>query len=179
MLLLSLLPWKPRSGTKDRGVGGEVGGWGSNIKKVPFVSQVGGVLSFFFRLFVCFCLFCLFVLFVCLFLFILKEDIFFFLFFVSLDKSFHNKHEEALQQFTSRMRKDICVDDVKLVGYVKETYSALGEKFLRKLLTYCKSVGIIVGKHADGRQRRTGTVFRVGSHFVLTNLHMVEEIAGQ
>ena len=114
-----------------------------------------------------------------MFLFILKEDIFFFLFFVSLDKSFHNKHEEALQQFISEMRKDICVDDVKLVGYVKETYSALGEKFLRKLLTYCKSVGIIVGKHADGRQRRTGTVFRVGSHFVLTNLHMVEEIAGQ
>ena len=123
---------------------------------------------------------CLFVLFVCLFVFVyIERRHLFFLFFVSLEKSFHNKHEEALQQFTSRMRKDICVDDVKLVGYVKETYSALGEKFLRKLLTYCKSVGIIVGKHADGRQRRTGTVFRVGSHFVLTNLHMVEEIAGQ
>ena len=100
-------------------------------------------------------------------------------FFVSLDKSFHNKHEEALQQFISKMAKEICVDDVKLVGYVKETYSALGEKFLKKLLTYCNSVGIIMSKHADGRQRRTGTVFRVGSHFVLTNLHVVQSIAGQ
>ena len=84
-----------------------------------------------------------------------------------------------MQQFTSEMSKEICVDDVKLVGYVKETYSALGEKFLRKLLTYCKSVGIIVGKHADGRQRRTGTVFRVGRHFVMTNLHVVQHTAGQ
>ena len=40
VLLLSLLPWKPWSGTKGRGVGGEVGVWGnkggSNMKKVPF-----------------------------------------------------------------------------------------------------------------------------------------------
>ena len=71
MLLLSLLPWKPRSGTKDRGVGGEVGGWGSNIKKVPFVSQVGGVLSFFFCLFLF--VFVLFVCFVCLFVFVYIE----------------------------------------------------------------------------------------------------------
>ena len=101
------------------------------------------------------------------------------LLFTSPDTSFHNKHEEALQQFSCRMRKEICVDDIKLVGYVKETYSALGEKFLKHLLTYCKSVGIIMSKHADGSQRRTGTVFRVGSHFVLTNYHVVQSIAGQ
>ena len=84
-----------------------------------------------------------------------------------------------MQQFTSKMRKDICVDDVKLVGYVKETYSALAEEFVKDLLMHCKSVGIIVGKHADGRQRRTGTVFRVGRHFVMTNLHVVQHTAGQ
>ena len=102
-----------------------------------------------------------------------------FLLFTSPDSSFHNKHEEALQQFSCRMRKEICVNDNRLVGYVKETYSALGEKFLKDLLTYCKSVGIIMNKHADGSQRRTGTVFRVGSHFVLTNYHVVQSIAGQ
>ena len=99
--------------------------------------------------------------------------------FVSIDESFHNKHKEALQQFTSEMRKEICVGDVNLVGYVKEAYSALAEEFVKDLLMHCKSVGIIMGKHADGRQRRTGTVFRVGSHFVLTNLHVVQRIAGQ
>ena len=84
-----------------------------------------------------------------------------------------------MQQFSCSMRKEICVDDIKLVGYVKETYSALGVKFLEKLLMHSKSVGIIMSKHADGSQRRTGTVFRIGTHFVLTNYHMVQSIAGQ
>ena len=96
-----------------------------------------------------------------------------------IDESFHNKHEEALQQFTSKMREKTRVNDVKLVGYVKEAYSALAEEYVKDLLMHCKSVGIIMGKHADGRQRRSGTVFRVGSHFVLTNLHVVQSIAGQ
>ena len=83
-----------------------------------------------------------------------------------------------MQQFTSEMREKTR-GDVKLVGYVKETYSALAERFVEDLLVHCKSVGIIMGKHADGRQGRTGTVFRVGSHFVMTNLHVVQSIAGQ
>ena len=99
-------------------------------------------------------------------------------FLSSLDSSFHHKHKDVLQKFVSEVKKDIH-DGVKLVGYVKETYSALGEKFLKSLLEHCRSVGIIMSKHADGRQSSAGTVFRVGSHFVLTNQHVVQSITGQ
>ena len=68
---------------------------------------------------------------------------------------------------------------IQLVGYVNETYAAVGVGFLRKLLAYCESVGIIIGRQADGRQSNTGTVFRVGSRFLLTNRHVVRNIAGE
>ena len=99
--------------------------------------------------------------------------------FTSIDSSFHKQHKQVLEKFTRNLRKVISVDDIKWVGYVKETYSAVGVKFFEKLVTLCKSVGIIRSKQADGRQRRNGTVFRVGSNFVLTNDHVVQSIAGQ
>ena len=99
--------------------------------------------------------------------------------FTSLDSSFHKQHVQVLEEFTHNLRKAIFVDHIKLVGYVKETYSAVGVKFIQKLMTLCKSVGIIRSKQADGSQRRSGTVFRVGSHFVLTNDHVIQSIAGQ
>ena len=98
--------------------------------------------------------------------------------FLYIESSFHAKHENALLQFAEDLKKD-NQGGIQLVGYVNETYAAVGVGFLRKLLAYSESVGIIIGRQADGRQSNTGTVFRVGSRFLLTNRHVVRNIAGE
>ena len=98
--------------------------------------------------------------------------------FLYIESSFHAKHENALLQFAEDLKKD-NQGGIQLVGYVNEAYAAVGEEFLRKLLAYCGSVGIIMSRQADGRRSSTGTVFRVGSRFLLTNQHVVGNIAGE
>ena len=99
-------------------------------------------------------------------------------FFLYIESSFHAKHENALLQFAEDLKKD-NQGGIQLVGYVNETYAAVGEEFMEKILQYGKSVGIIMSRQADGRRSSTGTVFRVGSRFLLTNQHVVGNIAGE
>ena len=89
----------------------------------------------------------------------------------------NNEHKNALQKFMHEMKKDVR-GGIRLCGYVKETLSVLGEDFVKNLLMRCSSVGIIEGRRADGQVKSTGTVFRVGSCYVMTNGHVVEGLSG-
>ena len=100
------------------------------------------------------------------------------LFPLCIESCFHAKHEDALLQFAIHLKRE-SQDGIQLVGYVNECYAAVGEEFMETILRYCKSVGIIMSRQADGRRSSTGTVFRVGSRFLLTNHHVVGNIAGE
>ena len=89
----------------------------------------------------------------------------------------NKEHKNALQQFLRETEKDVR-GGIRLVGYVTETYCVLGEDFVKNLLMCCSSVGIVVGRRADGRLS-SGTVFRVGSCYVMTNKHVVEGLLGE